>query len=90
MTKEQIVQAAKIAEGECKIYLFETAFRDGAEWMQKQQPYNAKDIQNFWIWTFKAGWWYGSDGFWHNEDTEVYSEVSYTIEKVLQIQEARK
>lgn len=82
-TKEQIEVVAGEVYWE---YWYKSAFVKGAEWMQSQQPYNAEDIQNFWIWTFKAGWWYGSDGFWHNEDTE----VSYTIEKVLQIQEARK
>jgi frataxin-like iron-binding protein CyaY len=82
MTESEIKKAG------CNYVAFDNAkvvaFIAGANFVNSKQPYNALDMQSFWIWANANGYFYSElNECWLNEDDETDFATEYTIDEVI-------
>jgi frataxin-like iron-binding protein CyaY len=91
MTKSEIEQATrKYSEKHIDNFHRQIGFEAGANFVNSKQPYNALDMQSFWIWANANGYFYSPlNECWLNEDNETDFATEYTIEEVIKLWEIK-
>ena len=90
MTNQEIEQAANsfIANNAKVPHIDHWSFRQGANFVNENQPYSANDLHKFWIWANANGWYCANlTELWYNDET---GDVPYEIEEIIKLWEESK